>query len=55
MEASPRQATLPATTVIHATKGTVPGHYALRVTGDCLPLKRWLDVVPASVPEAPPP
>ena len=39
---------------IQATKATVPGHYVLRVTGDCLPLKRWLEVVPASVPEAQP-
>jgi hypothetical protein len=55
LEASPSQATLPVTAAIEATKATVPGHYVLRVTGDCLPLKRWLEVVPASVPEAHPP
>ena len=52
MEAASSQLTLPATAAIQTTKGTVPGHYVLRVTGDCLPLKRWLEVVPASVPEA---
>jgi hypothetical protein len=52
IEASPRQADLPATAAIQTTKGTVPGHYVLRVTGDCLPLKRWLEVVPASLPQS---
>ena len=52
MEAASSQLTLPATAAIQTTKGTVPGHYVLRVTGDCLPLKRWLEVVPASLPEA---
>ena len=52
MEAASSQLTLPATAAIQTTKGTVPGHYVVRVTGDCLPLKRWLEVVPASLPEA---
>jgi hypothetical protein len=47
---TPARSVLPATAVIRPAKGTAAGHYILRVTGDCLPLKRWLTVMPDPLP-----
>jgi len=48
LEVAQAATSLPGTVTIRAPDGTAEGLYVLRVTGDCLPLKRWLAVVPAT-------
>jgi hypothetical protein len=42
----PQRVTLPGTLRFRIPADAHPGYYALRMTGDCLPLKRWIRVVP---------
>jgi hypothetical protein len=46
--ATPMQLTVPGRIQVRAPVGTEPGWRFLRITGDCLPLKRWLHVVAAA-------
>ena len=41
---SPAEVAVPGQITIPVPQGTDKGYYALRVTGNCLPLKRWLHV-----------
>ncbi len=38
------EVTLPASVQIKVPEGTEPGKYFISVSGDCLPLKRWVEV-----------
>ena len=46
LEVTPRKVALPGPVRIKVPNHVEPGHYPLRVAGDCLPLKRWLKVEP---------
>ena len=37
--------TLPGEFTITVADNTMPGMYYIKITGDCLPLKRWIEVV----------
>ncbi len=41
---SPTEIVLPADVLVLAPEGTMAGNYYVRVTGQCLPLKRWFEV-----------
>ena len=41
---SPTEIGLPGDVWVSAPEGTVAGNYYVRVTGECLPLKRWIDI-----------
>jgi len=38
------EVTLPASVPLKVPEGTEPGKYFVSVSGDCLPLKRWVEV-----------
>ena len=44
LEVEPGELTLPGTIKVTAPADTVPGNYYLKVTGNCLPFKRWMEV-----------
>ncbi|KKK62436.1 hypothetical protein LCGC14_3004360, partial [marine sediment metagenome] len=41
LQVTPRELTLPGTVTVGASSDTWPGMYPLKVSGECLPLKRW--------------
>jgi hypothetical protein len=41
---TPSEVVLPAAVEVMAPKNTLPGKYPLKVSGNCLPLKRWVTV-----------
>lgn len=49
LETSPETVTLPASISISAPTDAPPGYYALRITGDCLRVKRWFIYDPATL------